>query len=162
MECKRDSFNGSLGGASETHWECVSHKHIRCSAESATEAISLALHSIPHVFHLALRRCETLWSAREIAPMAVSAEQARHIALRQCETHSPCVSFTPPRAPLKQSLLHFIVFHIALRACETLWNAREITFSGALGGGERLYQYTYVLSIGRGCLRHRKSSRNAY
>ena len=25
MECKRDSFNGSLGGASETHWECVSH-----------------------------------------------------------------------------------------------------------------------------------------
>ena len=25
MECKRDSSNGSLGGASETHWECVSH-----------------------------------------------------------------------------------------------------------------------------------------
>ena len=25
MECKRDSFNGSLGGASETHWECVPH-----------------------------------------------------------------------------------------------------------------------------------------
>ena len=25
IECKRDSFNGSLGGASETHWECVSH-----------------------------------------------------------------------------------------------------------------------------------------
>ena len=25
MECKRDSFNDSLGGASETHWECVSH-----------------------------------------------------------------------------------------------------------------------------------------
>ena len=25
MECKRDSFNGSLSGTSETHWECVSH-----------------------------------------------------------------------------------------------------------------------------------------
>ena len=25
MECKRDNFNGSLGGASETRWECVSH-----------------------------------------------------------------------------------------------------------------------------------------
>ena len=25
MECKRDSCNGSLGGASETHRECVSH-----------------------------------------------------------------------------------------------------------------------------------------
>ena len=25
MECKRDSFNGALGGARETHWEYVSH-----------------------------------------------------------------------------------------------------------------------------------------
>ena len=39
-----------------------------------------------------LRRCGTLWSAREIASMAPSAEQARHaenvfhIALRLCET----------------------------------------------------------------------------
>ena len=38
-----------------------------------------------------LRRCEILWSAREIASMALSAEQARHtenvlhIALRACE-----------------------------------------------------------------------------
>ena len=31
-----------------------------------------------NVFHIALRRCETLWSAREIASMALSAEQARH------------------------------------------------------------------------------------
>ena len=29
-------------------------------------------------FHITLRRCETLWSAREIASMALSAEQARH------------------------------------------------------------------------------------
>ena len=42
-------------------------------------------------FHITLRRCETLWSAREIASMAPSAEQAGHtenmfhIALRQCE-----------------------------------------------------------------------------
>ena len=39
-----------------------------------------------------LRRCERLWSAREIASMALSAEQARHtenvfhIAIRRCET----------------------------------------------------------------------------
>ena len=25
MECKRDGFSGALGGARETHWECVSH-----------------------------------------------------------------------------------------------------------------------------------------
>ena len=43
---------------------------------------------------LELRRCETLWSAREIASVSFSAE------------------------PLKLSLLHSIVFHIALRACE--------------------------------------------
>ena len=51
---------------------------LSCSAESATKALSLALHSVPRVFHLALRRCETLWSAREIASIALSAEQARH------------------------------------------------------------------------------------
>ena len=50
-------------------------------------------------FHITLKRCETLWSAREIASMALSAEQARH-------TEN--------------------VFHIALRRCETLWSAREI------------------------------------
>ena len=35
----------------ETHLVCLS-----CSAESATEAFSLALHSVPRVFHLALNR----------------------------------------------------------------------------------------------------------
>ena len=40
-----------------------------------------------------------------------------YIVLRQCETHSPCVSLVPPREPLKLSLLHSIVFHIALRGC---------------------------------------------
>ena len=39
--------------------------------------------------------------------------------LRQCETHSQCVSLAPPREPLKLSLLHSIVFHIALRQRET-------------------------------------------
>ena len=53
----------------------------------------------PSVISLALRRCETLWSAREIASMAPSAEQARHAENE---------------------------FHIALRRCETLWSAREI------------------------------------
>ena len=39
-------------------------------------------------FDIVLRRCETLWSAREISSMALSAEQAKnddnvfHIALR--------------------------------------------------------------------------------
>ena len=40
-------------------------------------------------------------------------------ALRWCKTHSQCVSLTLPRAPLKLSLLHSIVFHIILRRCET-------------------------------------------
>ena len=26
MKCKKDSFSGALGGARETHWECVSHR----------------------------------------------------------------------------------------------------------------------------------------
>ena len=34
----------------ETHLVCLS-----CSAESATKALSLALHSVPRAFHLALR-----------------------------------------------------------------------------------------------------------
>ena len=40
MECKRDSFNGSPGGASETHWECVSHwfKREDCKFEFAALA----------------------------------------------------------------------------------------------------------------------------
>ena len=33
---------------------------------------------IPNVFHSALRRCATLWSAREIASVAFSAERERH------------------------------------------------------------------------------------
>ena len=37
----------------ETHLVCLS-----CSAESATEAISLALSCTERVFHIALRRCE--------------------------------------------------------------------------------------------------------
>ena len=37
-------------------------------------------------------------------------------SLRQCETHSQCVSLAPPREPLNLSLLHSIVFHIALKA----------------------------------------------
>ena len=40
--------------------------------------LSLALMAARPVCHLALRRCETLWSARETASMALSAEQARH------------------------------------------------------------------------------------
>ena len=41
------------------------------------------------------------------------------LALRRYETYSQCVSLAPPRAPLKLSLSHATVFHIALRACET-------------------------------------------
>ena len=36
------------------------------------------------------------------------------IDLGQCEAHPQCVSLAPPREPLKLSLLHSIVFHIAL------------------------------------------------
>ena len=37
-----------------------------------------------------------------------------HIILRRCETYFQCVSLVPSRAPLKLSLLHFIVFHMLL------------------------------------------------
>ena len=66
---------------------------------------------------LHLRRCETLWSAREIASMAPSAEQARHaenvfhIALRQCETHSQCVACSAERAIEAISLALHSVSH---------------------------------------------------
>ena len=38
-----------------------------------------------------------------------------HIVLRACEIRSQCVSLAPPRAPLKPSLLHSIVFHMLLK-----------------------------------------------
>ena len=64
---------------------------------------------------------ETLWSAREIALVALSAEWKRytenvfHIVLRQCVTRSQCVSLAPPGALLKLSLLHSMVE----RPCDT-------------------------------------------
>ena len=56
----------------ERHLVCLS-----CSAESATETISLALHTVPHVFHLALRGGSIsslshfleLYGAASVAPM---------------------------------------------------------------------------------------------
>ena len=144
----------------ETHLVCLS-----CSAESATEALSLALHSVPRVFHLALRLCETppsplapdpvgienckqlfspllAFTTQKIATRSthiISAKRVAffwvvnatrneksclqfliptavfHMLLKQCETHSQRVSLAPPRERLKLSLLHSIVFHIALR-----------------------------------------------
>ena len=43
------NFDGVDLRQRETHLVCLS-----CSAESVTEAISLALHSVPHVYHFAL------------------------------------------------------------------------------------------------------------
>ena len=42
------------------------------------------------------------------------------LALRQSETHSQCVSLAPPREPLKLSLLHSVMFHIALSRSVTV------------------------------------------
>ena len=39
--------------------------------------------------------------------------------IRQCETHSQCVSLVPLREPLKLSLLHSIVFHIAIKLIDS-------------------------------------------
>ena len=39
MECQRDSFNSSLGGARKTHWECVSHCH-KANILSSTMSVS--------------------------------------------------------------------------------------------------------------------------
>ena len=85
---------------------------------------------------LPLRRCETLWSAREIASMARSAEQVRHaknvfhIALRRGKTHVEHYGVRERESATKAISLPLSfterVFHIALRRCETLWSAREI------------------------------------
>ena len=97
----------------ETHRVCLF-----CSAESATEAISLALHSVPRVFHLALRACETRSQCVCFAPPRAPLKPSLlhsivfHMLLRVCETRSQCVPLAPPRAPLKPSLLHSIVFHM--------------------------------------------------
>ena len=50
---------------------------LACSAEGATEAISLALHSVSHRLKARWNTRETLWSARERASVALSAEQER-------------------------------------------------------------------------------------
>ena len=44
---------------------------------------------------------------------------------RRSETYSQCVSLAPPRAPLKLSLLHSIVFHMLLSLCGA--TATELT-----------------------------------
>ena len=35
-----------------------------------------------------------------------------YLNVRRCETYSQCVSLAPPRAPLRLSLSHSIVFHV--------------------------------------------------
>ena len=104
-----NTFGMSLLLHREHHWSSLS--------------LSLSLsHSIVfHVFHLTLRRGSTsslshfleLYGAASVAPMWFPIVLS--LLLRQCETHSQCASLAPPREPLKLSLLHSIVFHIALR-----------------------------------------------
>ena len=66
QESAREIASVALSAEQERHTKCVSPRLkaewntfvclLSCSAESATEALSLALHSVPRVFHLALRR----------------------------------------------------------------------------------------------------------
>ena len=63
-------------------------------------------------------------------------ERMLSLALRRCETLN--VSLAPPRTSLKLSLSHSIVFHMLLRRCETLWNAREIASMVLLAKREKL------------------------
>ena len=73
------------------------------------------------VFHMLLRRCETLSSAREIASMALSAEQARHtenvfhIALRQGSTSSLSHSHEPYGVASVAPMRFCCVLSLALR-----------------------------------------------
>ena len=48
------------------------------------------------MFHIALRRCETLWSAREIASVTLSAEQHRHTenVFRHSGVHAESEQYT--------------------------------------------------------------------
>ena len=98
------------------------------STATASNDIRTAL--LWHTF----RVCEILSSAREIASVALLAERERctenvfHMLLKQCETHSVCLACFTDTAieAISLALQYSIVFHIASRACETLWSAREI------------------------------------
>ena len=60
-------------------------------------------------FSSADRFLSQLWERRVKLGRRVTAG-----TLRACETRSQCVFLAPPRAPLKPSLLHSIVFHMLL------------------------------------------------
>ena len=83
----------------------------------------------PVVISLALRRCETLWSAREIASMALSVASEIFSACLARSAEGDIgdgnveniwyLSLAPPRAPLKLSLSHSIVFHVCFTSLIT-------------------------------------------
>ena len=141
----------------ETHLVCLS-----CSAESATKALSLALDSVPRVFHLALRRGSTsslshvleLYGVASVAPMWFSI--VLRLLLRQCETHLVCLSCSAESATDALSLALLSVprvFHLALRACETLWSAREIDSTALSVERERHTENVFLIVL-RQCETH--------
>ena len=139
MECKRYNFNGSLGGASETRWECVSHClkamwNTLSVQESAREIASVALSAeqerhtkcVSPRLKARWNTRGTLSSARERASVALSAEQERHtkcvsLCLKTMwNTFSVCLFHSAESATKAISLaLHSrpSVWHIALRQC---------------------------------------------
>ena len=89
MECKKDSFDGSLGGASETRWECVSHRLnekwytfsvcVSRSAASATDIISLGtirvslrVKAMCHTIWSATHRPKAVWHTDVVVPMVIN------------------------------------------------------------------------------------------
>ena len=54
------------------------------------------------------------FTSRAIDTPSVAQCSQPNSTLTRCESHSQCVSLTPPKVPLKLSLLHSIVYHIVL------------------------------------------------
>ena len=78
MECERESFSGALGGARETHWQCVSHC-LKARLNILSLALSWALWCCLCCTHLIFNRVEpplkAMWNTFSVC-LACSAERA--------------------------------------------------------------------------------------
>ena len=125
------------------------------SAESATKAISLALHSRASVWHIALRRCETPHSPPTPDPVGIEnckqlfsqllAFMTQKIATCRTDIISAVgvaffsvVNASGNEKSCLQFLIPTAVFRMLLRACATLSSAREMA-SVALSADRERY-----------------------
>ena len=100
---------------------------LSCSIESAIEVIFLELYSRALMTHIALRACETLWSAREMSSVALSVERERHWGYLCCTPWC----FTCSQGNAKHPLSAREIASVSL-ATERERNAENV-FHGCLG-----------------------------